>query len=64
MEWLGYTNGAINLPALVAFYALGTTGDRTREVAAVALTVLPLAIATVVDGKPWRWLIGNIGWAT
>ena len=34
---LGYTNGAINLPALVAFYALGTTGDRAREVAAVAL---------------------------
>ena len=59
---LGYTNGAINLPALVAFYALGTTGDRAREVAAVVLTVVPLAIATVVDGQPWRWIVGNTGW--
>jgi signal transduction histidine kinase len=59
---LGFTNGAINLPALVAFYALGTTGDRVRQGIAVALTAVPLVIATVVDEQPWWWLIGNIGW--
>jgi signal transduction histidine kinase len=59
---LGYTNGAINLPALVAFYALGTTGDRVREVAAIALTAVPLVIAAVIDAQPWWWLVGNIGW--
>src|SRR5262245_40499248 len=46
---LGYTNGAINLPALVAFYALGTTGDRLRQAAAVGLTAVPLVVATIVE---------------
>jgi signal transduction histidine kinase len=59
---LGYTNGAINLPALVAFYALGTTGDRLRQAVALVLTVVPLVIAMVVDRQPWWWIVGNVGW--
>jgi signal transduction histidine kinase len=47
----GYTNGVINAVMLVAFYNLGTTGDRKRQigVGVVALAIPWLNIALFTD---------------
>lgn len=47
----GYTNSLINAPMLVAFYNLGTTGDRKRQIGIgiVALAIPQVAIAMFSD---------------
>jgi hypothetical protein len=54
----GYTNGGINVPALVAFYQLGTSGDRRRQfgAGALALAVPVAAITLFSDAAPPRSL--------
>jgi signal transduction histidine kinase len=47
----GYTNGVINVAMLVAFYNLGTTGDRRKQigVGVMALTVPLVSIVAFAD---------------
>lgn len=47
----GYTSGLINVPTLVAFYSLGATGDRRRQlgIGGVALVITPIVMFAVAD---------------
>jgi len=47
----GYTSGIINLPILVAFYHLGATGDRRRQVGigGLALGITPIVMLVFGD---------------
>lgn len=58
----GYTNGVINAAALIAYFTVGETGDRRKQVAALALTTVPLVAYMTVAGAPWWWLVPNTGW--
>jgi len=53
MVWygLGYHSGLINLPFLIAFYLLGATGDRVRQVAVGGLAVALSLIGMLVAGN-------------
>jgi hypothetical protein len=59
----GYTNGGINIAVLIAFFHLGTTGDRRRQfgVGAVALAMPVIAIALFTD-SPVRQSIDAVGY--
>jgi signal transduction histidine kinase len=60
---LGYRSRLIDAPALVAFYTLGTTGHRVRELAVGGLAVGALAAAALAGEGNARAGIGGIGWA-
>jgi signal transduction histidine kinase len=53
MVWygVGYRSGLINLPFLVAFYLLGATGDRVRQLAVGGLAVALSLIGMLVAGN-------------
>ncbi|MGH8775334.1 MAG: sensor histidine kinase [Jiangellaceae bacterium] len=59
---LGYRSGLINVVSLVAYFTVGATGDRRKQSAAVAVTLVPLVVYAVVDDEPWWWLVGALGW--
>jgi signal transduction histidine kinase len=59
---LGYTNGLLNVTALVAYFTVGATGDRRKQVAALALTAAPLVGFVLVEDEPWWWILSNVGW--
>jgi signal transduction histidine kinase len=60
---LGYGSRLIDAPALVAFYTLGTTGHRVRELAVGGLAVGALVAAALAGEGNARAGIGGIGWA-
>lgn len=60
---LGYGSRLIDGPALVAFYTLGTTGQRLRELAVGALAIGALVVAALAGEGNARAGIGGIGWA-
>lgn len=61
---VGYTNGIINAPALIAYFTVGATGDRQKQVAAIAVTVAPLVgVLVLAEGQPWTSIIDAIAWA-
>jgi signal transduction histidine kinase len=53
MVWysLGYRSGLINLPFLIAFYLLGATGDRVRQLAVGSLAVALSLIGMLAAGN-------------
>jgi signal transduction histidine kinase len=53
MVWygLGYRSGLINLPFLIAFYLLGATGDRVRQLAVGGLAVALSLIGMLAAGN-------------
>lgn len=53
MVWygLGYRSGLINLPFLIAFYLLGATGDRVRQLAVGSLAVVLSLIGMLAAGN-------------
>ncbi len=53
MVWygVGYRSGLINLPFLIAFYLLGATGDRFRQLAVGGLAVALSLIGMLVAGN-------------
>lgn len=59
----GYANGAINIPTLIAFYNLGTTGDRRRQfgVGALALSV-PVVVILAQSDVPPREALDALGY--
>jgi signal transduction histidine kinase len=59
---IGYTNGAINVATLIAYFTVGATGDRVRQVGSLALAAATLIVAVAVDHHPWWWIISNLGW--
>jgi signal transduction histidine kinase len=59
---LGYTNGLLNATAFVAYFTVGATGDRRKQVAALVLTAVPLLVIQVLEGEPLWWILSNAGW--
>jgi signal transduction histidine kinase len=65
MVWygLGYRSGLINLPFLIAFYLLGATGDRVRQLAVGGLAVaLSLIGMLAVGNESASSAAAAIGW--
>jgi signal transduction histidine kinase len=49
----GYANPLINIPTLIAFYNLGTTGDRRRQIGVGAIAVaMPVVAVLVISPEP------------
>lgn len=58
-----YVNGLINAPTLVAFYQLGATGDRRRELGiGAAALALPVAAILVFSQDRATQVISAVGW--
>ncbi len=47
---VGYTSGLINVPYLLAFYQLGVTGDRRRQLLVGGVTVAGMLVAMLAAG--------------
>ena len=65
MVWygLGYHSGLINLPFLIAFYLLGATGDRVRQLAVGGLAVALSLIGMLAAGsEPTSSAAAATGW--
>ncbi len=59
----GYTSGLINAPTLVAFFVVGTTGDRRRQIGLCVGVFIGLFTLTVpIGGEPVTTLFDAIGW--
>ena len=59
----GYTSGLINAPTLIAFFVVGTTGDRRRQIGVSIGTIVGLVTLTVaLAGEPVTTLFDAIGW--
>jgi signal transduction histidine kinase len=58
----GYTSRLIDGPALVAFYTLGTTGDRVRQLGVGGLAVGALLVGALVGQEDPRIAIVGVGW--
>jgi signal transduction histidine kinase len=59
----GYGNGSINIPVLIAFYNLGTTGDRRRQVGVGALALaIPVFVILVLSDVPSREAFDAVGY--
>ena len=59
---VGYTSRLIDGPALVAFYTLGTTGQRLRELGVAGLAAAALLTGALAGEGNARAGIGGIGW--
>jgi signal transduction histidine kinase len=59
---LGYTNGLLNVVSLGAYFTVGATGDRRKQVVALILTTVPLVGFLLIEGEPWWWFLSNAGW--
>ena len=65
MAWyqLGYTSSLVNVPYLVAFYLLGTSGDRRRQLVVGALAVGATAVSILgADDGSTASAASAIGW--
>lgn len=63
--WYGsrYTSGIISIPFMIAFYELGTTGDRRRQLGVGGLAAIVLLVGTLVLGEEgWDDALSAIGW--
>jgi DNA-binding NarL/FixJ family response regulator len=58
----GYTSRLIDGPALVAFYTLGTTGDRARQLGVGGLAIGALLVGALVGQEDPRVAIVGVGW--
>ena len=59
----GYTSGVINVPYLVAFYLVGATGDRRRQLAVGGTAVAVMLVAMLAAGdESVTSVAGAIGW--
>ena len=59
----GYTNGLINVVVLAAYFTVGATGDRRRQIAAMVLAVGPLlGLLLVARQNTWSPLITAVAW--
>jgi signal transduction histidine kinase len=58
---VGYTSRLIDVPTLVAFYQLGRTGDRRRQVAVAAVTVGTLVFAAFGNEEQVRVSLTGVG---
>jgi signal transduction histidine kinase len=59
----GYTNGLINVVVLVAYFTVGATGDRRRQIAAMVLAVGPLlGLLLIAQPSTWSPLITAVAW--
>jgi len=59
----GYTSGLINIPTLVAFYELGATGDRRRQIGVGALALsIPLVTILVFAPDQRAESLNAVGW--
>lgn len=59
----GFTSGLINLAPLVAFFLLGLSGDRRRQVAVGGFAVAFLGINIVLfAGEAWTSVVDAVGW--
>jgi signal transduction histidine kinase len=59
----GYTSGVINIAPLVAFYELGATGDRRRQIGIGALALsIPLVTILVFAPDQRRESLNAVGW--
>jgi signal transduction histidine kinase len=58
----GYTSGLINAPHLMAFFSLGATGDRRRELGVGTAAVMVLFATAVATDQPWASIIDPVGW--
>lgn len=59
---LGYTSPLVHVPYLIAFYELGATGDRRREVGVGAVTIVAIAVAMLTAGQSTTSAVLAIGW--
>lgn len=58
----GYTSRLIDAPSLVAFYTLGTTGDRVKQLGVGGLAVGALMVGVLAGEEDARIAIVGVGW--
>jgi len=59
---IGYSTSFVNLPHLVAFYLLGVSGDRRKQLLVGGLAVAVTGVATLAAGEPSSSVAGAVGW--
>jgi signal transduction histidine kinase len=60
---VGYRSRLIDAPGLVAFYVVGTTGDRRRQLRVGAITIAGLVVANVpFTDQSVRIALAGVGW--
>lgn len=62
--WYGadYTNRLVDIPTIAAFYSLGTTGDRRRQVGIGGLTIVLQLLAALAEPEAAGILVRGTGW--
>lgn len=59
----GYTSGLINVPCLLAFYQVGLTGDRRRQLLVGGVTVAAMLVAMLAAGdESVTSVAAAVGW--
>ena len=59
----GYTSGLMNVPCLLAFYQVGATGDRRRQLTVGGVAVAAMLVAMLAAGEESVTSVaGAVGW--
>ena len=59
---LAYDSSLINLPTFLAAYAVGLTGDRRRQLAALAIGCCPIVVVFLIEDLPLSGAFDAVGW--
>jgi len=59
---IGYTNRLVNVPYLVAFYLLGASGDRVKQLIVGGVAVTGSAVGILTSEEPATSAAAAVGW--